>query len=254
MLNAKLVVVGGGDARVSEIQLKLPTTIGRSREAKIKLPHPLVSRKHCEIFERDGKLFVRDLGSLNGTYVNSQKIDSDHWLQPDQLLTLGTVTFRAIYQVTSAGENGHADGLVDPVGLPAIADVDASPEPATKPAPVPAVQAELDTERDSAASDTDTNLPNPATIDLAGLNLSGERAPEVASSIFIEEADASGNGSVSLSEIAKLPGGPAALSFAGGLQLDNNTTQPAPVANALPKIDTRDEKGGSDKPPRRRPR
>ncbi len=96
MLKAKLVVVGG-DAKAAEVQLNLPTIIGRGREVNLTLPHPLVSRQHCELFERDGKLLVRDLKSLNGTYVDSQKIQETEILKPDQLLTIGNVTFRAVY-------------------------------------------------------------------------------------------------------------------------------------------------------------
>ena len=104
MLNAKLMVVGG-DAKPSEIQLRLPTVIGRGRDASLTLPHPLVSRRHTEIFEQDGRLMVRDLGSLNGTFVNNQKIEGDQPLEPNQLLTLGNVTFRAVYDVTDAPES-----------------------------------------------------------------------------------------------------------------------------------------------------
>ena len=45
MLNAKLMVVGG-EAKQTEVQLRLPTVIGRGREASLTLPHPLVSRRH----------------------------------------------------------------------------------------------------------------------------------------------------------------------------------------------------------------
>src|SRR5262245_54934060 len=94
-LNAKLVVVGG-DVKTTEIKLKLPSTIGRGRGTSIVLPHPLVSRQHCELYEVDGQLMVRDLGSLNGTFVNNQKI-TESPLAPGELLTVGTVTFRAVY-------------------------------------------------------------------------------------------------------------------------------------------------------------
>ncbi len=99
MLSVKLVVVGG-DAKNKEVQLKLPTIIGRGREGvSLTLPHKLVSRKHTELFEQDGKLFVKDLGSLNGTYVNNKRIVQRTLLNPNELLTLGNVTFRAIYDV-----------------------------------------------------------------------------------------------------------------------------------------------------------
>ena len=103
MLEAKLVVVGG-EAKQTEVRLKvLPTIIGRAREATLTLPHPLVSRKHCEILEENGRLYVKDLGSLNGTYVNNERIDGQQQLAPEQLLTLGNVTFRAVYEPATSG-------------------------------------------------------------------------------------------------------------------------------------------------------
>ncbi|MEL7497610.1 MAG: FHA domain-containing protein [Planctomycetota bacterium] len=100
MLKAKLVVVGG-DAKSTEVNLKLPTVIGRGKEAGLTVPHALVSRRHTEIVERDGRLVVRDLGSLNGTFVNNTKIESEVILEPNQLLTLGNITFRAVYEIGS---------------------------------------------------------------------------------------------------------------------------------------------------------
>jgi len=95
-MDAKLVVVGG-DAKAAEIRLKLPSVVGRGREATLTLPHPLVSRAHCELFEQDGQLVVRDLGSLNGTFIADQRI-TEAVLPPGELLTIGTVTFRAVYE------------------------------------------------------------------------------------------------------------------------------------------------------------
>jgi len=52
------------------------TTAGRSTSADIFLDDVTVSRKHAE-FVRDGQQFVvRDIGSLNGTYVNRTRIDA----------------------------------------------------------------------------------------------------------------------------------------------------------------------------------
>jgi len=94
-MNVKLVVVGG-DAAFKEVRLRLPTTIGRGRECSVALPHRLVSRLHCEIRESEGKLLVRDLGSLNGTYIADERI-TEAELPADGLLTVGHVTFRAVY-------------------------------------------------------------------------------------------------------------------------------------------------------------
>jgi len=52
------------------------TVAGRSTQADIFLDDVTVSRKHAE-FVREGVHFaVRDIGSLNGTYVNRQRIES----------------------------------------------------------------------------------------------------------------------------------------------------------------------------------
>jgi pSer/pThr/pTyr-binding forkhead associated (FHA) protein len=94
-MDAKLVVVGG-NAKPADIKLKLPVTIGRGRKATLVVPHPLVSRVHCEIYEADGYLVVRDLSSLNGTFINNRRI-TEAVLPPGELLTLGGITFRAVY-------------------------------------------------------------------------------------------------------------------------------------------------------------
>jgi pSer/pThr/pTyr-binding forkhead associated (FHA) protein len=98
-LNAKLVVVGG-DVKTAEIKLRLPSTIGRGKGTTIILQHPLVSRQHCELYESAGQLMVRDLGSLNGTFVNNQRV-TESPLPAGELLTVGTVTFRAVYEAAT---------------------------------------------------------------------------------------------------------------------------------------------------------
>lgn len=111
-MDVKLVVVGG-DAKATEVKLKLPAVIGRGREATLTLPHPLVSRKHCEIFESDGHLVVRDMGSLNGTFVNNDRI-TEAILPPGDLLTLGTVTFRAVYDAPTGRPPEAIEALAGP--------------------------------------------------------------------------------------------------------------------------------------------
>ena len=96
-MKAKLIVVGGTTS-TTEVHLRLPAIIGRGRSAQVTIPHSLVSRQHCEVLERDGQLVVRDLNSLNGTYVGDERI-TEAVLVPGGLLTVGTVTFRAVYEV-----------------------------------------------------------------------------------------------------------------------------------------------------------
>ena len=52
------------------------TTVGRHPRADIFLDDVTVSRKHCQFIASNGGHIVRDSGSLNGTYVNRERVDS----------------------------------------------------------------------------------------------------------------------------------------------------------------------------------
>jgi pSer/pThr/pTyr-binding forkhead associated (FHA) protein len=99
-----MLIVVGGDVKTTEIKLRLPAIVGRGKGSTITLLQPLVSRQHCELYEAGGRLWVRDLGSLNGTYVNNEKVTESE-LPPNELLTVGTVTFRAVYEPQSDSES-----------------------------------------------------------------------------------------------------------------------------------------------------
>jgi len=103
-MEAKLVVVGG-KANRSEVKLKLPSMIGRGRDADLTVAHATVSRHHCLIYELEGALVVRDNGSLNGTVVEGQRVQ-EALLKPGETLTIGPLTFRAEYE-----HNGHFPDL-----------------------------------------------------------------------------------------------------------------------------------------------
>jgi len=107
-MEVKLIVVGG-KASKGEVALKLPAIIGRGREATLTVAHPLVSRRHCELFEVDGLLMVRDLGSLNGTLVGQRRI-TEAPLWPGGQFTIGPLTFNITYDY-----QGDPDAVPEPV-------------------------------------------------------------------------------------------------------------------------------------------
>lgn len=75
---AALLVVRRGPNAGSRFLLDAPiTTAGRHPDSDIFLDDVTVSRRHAE-FRRndDGTISVRDVGSLNGTYVNRERIDA----------------------------------------------------------------------------------------------------------------------------------------------------------------------------------
>jgi hypothetical protein len=51
------------------------TLVGRHPESDIFLDDVTVSRRHAEFYRQGGRFTVRDVGSLNGTYVNRERIE-----------------------------------------------------------------------------------------------------------------------------------------------------------------------------------
>jgi hypothetical protein len=82
---ALVVRFGGGRAGESFRPAGARTRIGRSPECEIFLDDVTVSRNHAVLVERDGKFYVEDGGSLNGTFVNRKRIDSAELENGDEL-------------------------------------------------------------------------------------------------------------------------------------------------------------------------
>lgn len=73
---ALVVRSGGGMAGQSFQPPEGTTLIGRSPECDIFLDDVTVSRRHAELVREGDSFTIRDLGSLNGTYVNRRRIES----------------------------------------------------------------------------------------------------------------------------------------------------------------------------------
>jgi hypothetical protein len=85
MDSALLVVKRGPNAGSRFLLDKDLTTAGRHPESDIFLDDVTVSRRHAE-FHRDGNRFlVRDVGSLNGTYLNRERIDEAPLISGDEV-------------------------------------------------------------------------------------------------------------------------------------------------------------------------
>ncbi len=84
---AKLIRI---DTREEILLHKEQTKIGRSGDNDLVLWHmPLVSRHHARIFEYAGGLYLEDLGSSNGTFVNGHRIDRPVHLEEFDRICIG---------------------------------------------------------------------------------------------------------------------------------------------------------------------
>lgn len=90
-----LLVVRSGDQTGESFALDIPiVSIGRHPESVIYLDDVTVSRRHAEVHHVGGAYVVRDLGSLNGTYVDQERVEERQLMHGDEL-QIGK--FRMVY-------------------------------------------------------------------------------------------------------------------------------------------------------------
>ena len=82
---ALLVVQRGPNAGSKFLIDKDVTTTGRHPESDIFLDDVTVSRRHAEFRRKDARFYIHDVGSLNGTYVNRQRVEETELATGDEL-------------------------------------------------------------------------------------------------------------------------------------------------------------------------
>lgn len=83
--SALLIVQHGPNAGARFLLDAESVTAGRDIKADIFLDDVTVSRRHAEFVFAEGEFTVRDVGSLNGTYVNRERIDSTSLVAGDEV-------------------------------------------------------------------------------------------------------------------------------------------------------------------------
>src|SRR5262245_27450510 len=82
---ALVVRSGGGRAGEHFLLEKEQTSVGRSPDCDVFLDDVTVSRRHALVVRRDGRFFIEDKGSLNGTFLNRRRIESGPLEDGDEL-------------------------------------------------------------------------------------------------------------------------------------------------------------------------
>ena len=84
--------------------------IGRDSECDVVLSDSRrVSRKHCCLAHVNNRLMVRDLGSMNGVWINGERIERTGTMQPGDELAIGDVRFRLSTQDNSDSQARHPE-------------------------------------------------------------------------------------------------------------------------------------------------
>ncbi len=90
-LERKISVQG----KVQRITLRpLPFRVGRHADSDLLLDSSHGSQRHAELFEAQDRLWLRDLGSTNGTSVNGERLHGERCLEPGDTVHFADVAYR----------------------------------------------------------------------------------------------------------------------------------------------------------------
>ncbi len=85
----RLRVIEPAETKGQTYDLAEELTVGRAGGCQITLDDTYVSQLHARVFRRDGQLFVEDLGSTNGTFLNRKKVTAPIAIRKGDRLQIG---------------------------------------------------------------------------------------------------------------------------------------------------------------------
>jgi pSer/pThr/pTyr-binding forkhead associated (FHA) protein len=126
-MKLQLLVLTSGKQEGKKLEIKVsPFLVGREAGCHLRPASPLISKKHCAFVVKDGKVFLQDFGSTNGSIVNGNPITGEVELKDSDHVKIGPLEFQVILE-KSATETAAKK--------PATPEKKPAP-PVKKPAPV----------------------------------------------------------------------------------------------------------------------
>lgn len=126
------------------IEINNDTIVGRQQESDLIIQAAEVSRSHAQLQLQNGALWVLDLNSANGTYVNDLRIEAATQLQEGDIVQFASFKFKVLAPAASISE---ATTTAASEGMPSLSERDQTVElgadgmpqhvAVPKPAPIP---------------------------------------------------------------------------------------------------------------------
>jgi hypothetical protein len=89
-----IVVAAMGHEPGTTFELNGGATMGRSDNAEIRVDDPFASSAHARIFPRGDFMYVEDMGSTNGTYLNGRQLRTAERLKVADVIRIGDSEYR----------------------------------------------------------------------------------------------------------------------------------------------------------------
>jgi pSer/pThr/pTyr-binding forkhead associated (FHA) protein len=91
---ALIVVAAMGQEPGTVFEIIDEATLGRAPTADVRIEDGFASSAHARIFPRGESMYIEDLGSTNGTYLNEHQLQTVEQLRPDDTIRIGETEYR----------------------------------------------------------------------------------------------------------------------------------------------------------------
>jgi pSer/pThr/pTyr-binding forkhead associated (FHA) protein len=123
LMGIQLVVASGSRAGQVVPIVGERFVVGRADDCHLKPRSELISRYHCEIFTKDGGVFVRDMGSKNGVFLNEEQITETQELTNGDKLVIGPLEFFVHIAAETNSQSQEAEVKPAPQKIPKVRSV-----------------------------------------------------------------------------------------------------------------------------------
>jgi len=115
---ASLIVIRGQPQGKRYILTQDIMAMGRDPSVPLAINDNNVSRRHAEILKKDGKVFIKDLGSTNGSFINDKQITGEVELHKEDMIKIGNTILKYLpkgeletYYIGTLEMAAHTDSL-----------------------------------------------------------------------------------------------------------------------------------------------
>jgi pSer/pThr/pTyr-binding forkhead associated (FHA) protein len=91
----RLVVVAAmGREPGTAFEIHDEAILGRASTSDVEIEDAFASSAHARVFPRGQSMYIEDLGSTNGTYLNERRLEAVEELRPDDTIRIGETEYR----------------------------------------------------------------------------------------------------------------------------------------------------------------
>jgi hypothetical protein len=93
--SARLIAEQGGGLHAGQaFVVGSGLVIGRAGGIEVRIEDSFASNRHARVFDHEGHVYLEDMNSTNGTYLNGQRVEGQEALQADDRIRIGDTEFR----------------------------------------------------------------------------------------------------------------------------------------------------------------